>query len=52
MDLLTGWRHSSLDDLLARRTVGARPAGMSDLDWVLAASGRADHADSRLPLIG
>jgi hypothetical protein len=41
-----------LDDLLARRTVGARPTGMSDLDWVLAASGRADSTDSRLPLIG
>ena len=30
-----------LDDLLARRTTGRRPAGLSDdLDWILAASGR------------
>ena len=42
-----------LDDLLARRTVGERPAGLSDnLDWVLAASGRATSDDNRLPLIG
>lgn len=42
-----------LDDLLARRTVGARPAGLvDDLDWVLAASGRAASDDNRLPLIG
>jgi hypothetical protein len=40
---------SILDDLLARRTVGRRPA---DLAWVLAASGRAEHPDNRLPLIG
>jgi uncharacterized protein (TIGR03083 family) len=44
---------SILDDLLARRTVGRRPADLSDdLTWVLAASGRADHPDNRLPLIG
>jgi hypothetical protein len=41
-----------LDDVLARRTVAGRPAGMTDdLDWVRAASGRAPHADPRLPLI-
>lgn len=44
---------SILDDLLARRTVGRRPADLADdLAWVLAASGRAEHADNRLPLIG
>jgi hypothetical protein len=44
---------SILDDLLARRTVGKRPADLADdLEWVHAASGRADHADNRLPLIG
>jgi len=42
-----------LDDLLARRTVGRRPADLfDDLAWVLAASGRAAHPDTRLPLIG
>lgn len=41
-----------LDDLLARRTLGTRPAGLGDLDWVLAASGRAESTDARLPLIG
>ncbi|MGH3255572.1 MAG: maleylpyruvate isomerase family mycothiol-dependent enzyme [Streptosporangiaceae bacterium] len=42
-----------LDDLLARRTTGRRPAGLSDdLDWILAASGRAESSDNRLPLIG
>ncbi|HLN71147.1 MAG TPA: maleylpyruvate isomerase N-terminal domain-containing protein [Streptosporangiaceae bacterium] len=42
-----------LDDLLARRTTGRRPAGLSDdLDWILAASGRAPSDDNRLPLIG
>ena len=44
---------SILDDLLARRTVGTRPPDLADdLAWVHAASGRADHADNRLPLIG
>ena len=44
---------SILDDLLARRTLGRRPADMyDDLAWVMAASGRAEHADNRLPLIG
>jgi hypothetical protein len=44
---------SILDDLLARRTLGRRPADLADdLAWVLAASGRAKHADTRLPLIG
>ena len=42
-----------LDDLLARRTVGRRPPELSDnLDWILAASGRSDFEDARLPLIG
>jgi uncharacterized protein (TIGR03083 family) len=42
-----------LDDLLARRTTGRRPAALSDdLDWILAASGRAPADDNRLPLIG
>ncbi len=42
-----------LDDLLARRTLGSRPADLSDdLTWILAASGRSDHPDNRLPLIG
>ena len=42
-----------LDDLLARRTVGRRPADLADdLAWVMAASGREEHADNRLPLIG
>jgi hypothetical protein len=44
---------SILDDLLARRTVGRRPAQLSDdLDWILAASGRSESEDTRLPLIG
>jgi len=42
-----------LDDLLARRTVSGRPPELSDdLDWILAASGRAASSDNRLPLIG
>ncbi len=42
-----------LDDLLARRTTGRRPGDLADdLSWVLAASGRHDHPDNRLPLIG
>ena len=42
-----------LDDLLARRTTGRRPAELSDdMDWILAASGRAESGDNRLPLIG
>ena len=44
---------SILDDLLARRTVGRRPVELSDdLEWILAASGRAPFDDNRLPLIG
>jgi hypothetical protein len=44
---------SILDDLVARRTVGRRPAELSDdLDWILAASGREPFDDNRLPLIG
>lgn len=42
-----------LDDLLARRTTGRRPGDLADdLTWVIAASGRAEHPDNRLPLIG
>lgn len=43
-----------LDELLARRTVGGRPADLGDdLQWIRAASGRGiDHPDPRLPLIG
>jgi hypothetical protein len=42
-----------LDDLLARRTVPGRPPELpDDMAWVLAASGRAESADNRLPLIG
>ena len=47
---------SILDDLLARRTVGTRPADLADdLEWIRAASGRrpaGKHPDPRLPLIG
>jgi Mycothiol maleylpyruvate isomerase N-terminal domain len=42
-----------LDDLLARRTIPGRPAELADdLSWILAASGRAESSDNRLPLIG
>jgi hypothetical protein len=42
-----------LDELLARRTVPGRPADLADdLAWVKAASGRVEHPDPRLPLIG
>lgn len=42
-----------LDDLVARRTVPGRPPELpDDLDWILAASGRAESSDNRLPLIG
>jgi Mycothiol maleylpyruvate isomerase N-terminal domain len=42
-----------LDDLLARKTVAGRPADLADdMAWVRAASGRAEHAHPRLPLIG
>jgi hypothetical protein len=43
-----------LDDLLARRTVPGRPADLQgdDLAWIRAASGRGEHPDPRLPLIG
>ncbi len=42
-----------LDDMLARRTTGRRPAGLSDdMNSILAALGRAKSGDNRLPLIG
>jgi hypothetical protein len=42
-----------LDDLLARRATGRRPGQLSDdMDWILAASGRAESSDNRLPPIG
>jgi Mycothiol maleylpyruvate isomerase N-terminal domain len=42
-----------LDELLARRTVAGRPADLThDLAWIRAASGRGEHPDPRLPLIG
>jgi hypothetical protein len=42
-----------LDDLLARRTVSGRPRDLTDdVAWIRAASGRAEHPDPRLPLIG
>jgi hypothetical protein len=41
------------DELLARVTVPGRPADLTDdIAWVRAASGRAPHADPRLPLLG
>jgi hypothetical protein len=41
------------DELLARLTVPGRPADLTDdIAWVRAASGRAPHADPRLPLLG
>jgi hypothetical protein len=41
------------DELIARRAVPGRPADLADdMAWVRAASGRAPHADPRLPLIG
>jgi hypothetical protein len=45
---------SILDELLARRTVPGRPADLvaDDLAWIRAASGRGDHEDPRLPVIG
>ena len=42
-----------LDELLARRTVSGRPSDLvDDFAWVRAASGRTEHPDPRLPLIG
>jgi hypothetical protein len=42
-----------LDELLARRTVAGRPVSLSDdWEWIRAASGRSEHSDPRLPLIG
>jgi hypothetical protein len=44
---------SILDDLLARRTVPGRPDDLADdVAWIRAASGRTEHPDPRLPLIG
>jgi Mycothiol maleylpyruvate isomerase N-terminal domain len=42
-----------LEQLLARRTVPGRPGDLGDdLAWIRAASGRSEHPDPRLPLIG
>ena len=42
-----------LDELMARRTVAGRPEDLADdLAWIRAASGRAEHPDPRLPVIG
>jgi hypothetical protein len=42
-----------LDNLQAWRTTGRRPAGQSDdMDWILAAPGRAASGGNRLPPIG
>jgi hypothetical protein len=42
-----------LDELLARRTVAGRPGDLTDdMAWIRAASGRSQHPDPRLPLIG
>lgn len=42
-----------LDELMARRTVAGRPADLADdMAWIRAASGRAEHSDPRLPVIG
>jgi hypothetical protein len=42
-----------LDDVMARRTVGGRPSDLiDDRAWVRAASGRGEHPDPRLPVIG
>jgi hypothetical protein len=42
-----------LDELLARRTVAGRPPDLGDdMSWIRAASGRAEHPDPRLPVIG
>jgi hypothetical protein len=42
-----------LDELVARRTVAGRPADLADdMAWIRAASGRAEHPDPRLPVIG
>ncbi len=43
-----------LDGVLAQRTVPGRPSDLQEDDWawIRAASGRSDHPDPRLPLIG
>ena len=42
-----------LDELLARRATGRRPADLSDdWKWLEAAAGRVPHVDQRLPLLG
>ena len=45
---------SILDGVLAQRTVPGRPSDLEgdDWAWIRAASGRSDHPDPRLPLIG
>lgn len=45
---------SILDGVLAQRTVPGRPSDLvgDDWAWIRAASGRSDHPDPRLPLIG
>ncbi|MXZ52886.1 MAG: hypothetical protein F4Z34_06860 [Acidimicrobiaceae bacterium] len=43
---------SIIDELLARRTVGGRPADLGDnMAFIRAASGRGEHSDPRFPLI-
>ena len=43
-----------LDGVLAQRTVPGRPADLEgdDWAWIRATSGRSEHPDPRLPLIG
>jgi uncharacterized protein (TIGR03083 family) len=43
-----------LDEVLARRAVPGRPAGLqgNDLAFVRAAAGRGEHPDPRLPVVG
>jgi hypothetical protein len=41
------------DELRARRTVAGRPPDLADdVSWIRVASGRAEHPDPRLPVIG
>jgi uncharacterized protein (TIGR03083 family) len=43
-----------LDEVLARRAVPGRPAGLEgdDLAFIRAAAGRGEHPDPRLPIVG